>query len=295
MFRMNKLQRLKTGGSGGRISAWVDSMRASSPPRVKSTSSHSETDEKKSWTHPSALSMFEQIKNASKGKHIVMFLDYDGTLSSIVEDRNRAFMSNMMRKAVRAVTRYFPTAIVSGRCRDKGVLCQPATEFLPMVNEVYKILLDETTSIPGARVEHSKFYISVHFRCVDEKKMFHRWKGLLKKKRKIINNIYWFIWDILGILETLERQKPRVLQQQNLNYARMNEYFLEEVESSPQEVKECVLPMILTLPQPTPKLPKIHPLPFAFSTPSYGEVPADLFSVPVCWAILAMFRANMKT
>ena len=49
--------------------------------------------------------------------------------------------------------------------------------------------------------------------------------------------------------------------------------FLEEVEPSPQEVKECVLLMILTLPQPTPKLLKIHHLPFAFSTPSYGEVP----------------------
>ncbi len=31
--------------------------------------------------------------------------------------------------------------------------------------------------------------------------------------------------------------------------------------------------MILTSPQPTPNLPKIHHLPFEFSTPSYGEVP----------------------
>lgn len=31
--------------------------------------------------------------DASKGKQIVMFLDYDGTLSPIVEDPDRAFMS----------------------------------------------------------------------------------------------------------------------------------------------------------------------------------------------------------
>jgi trehalose 6-phosphate phosphatase len=37
--------------------------------------------------------MFEQIMDASKGKQIVMFLDYDGTLSPIVDDPNRAFMS----------------------------------------------------------------------------------------------------------------------------------------------------------------------------------------------------------
>ncbi|KAL6965638.1 Trehalose-6-P synthase/phosphatase complex synthase subunit [Sarracenia purpurea var. burkii] len=44
--------------------------------------------------HPSALGMFEQIINASKGKQIVMFLDYDGTLSPIVEDLDRAFMTH---------------------------------------------------------------------------------------------------------------------------------------------------------------------------------------------------------
>lgn len=44
--------------------------------------------------HPSALDMFGQIIAASRGKQIVMFLDYDGTLSPIVEDPDRAFMSN---------------------------------------------------------------------------------------------------------------------------------------------------------------------------------------------------------
>lgn len=44
--------------------------------------------------HPSALSMFDQITSSSKGKRIVVFLDYDGTLSPIVDDPDRAFMSN---------------------------------------------------------------------------------------------------------------------------------------------------------------------------------------------------------
>lgn len=43
---------------------------------------------------PSALSMFGEITRASKGKQIVMFLDYDGTLSPIVDDPDRAFMSD---------------------------------------------------------------------------------------------------------------------------------------------------------------------------------------------------------
>jgi hypothetical protein len=43
--------------------------------------------------HPSALDMFEQIIDAAKGKQIVMYLEYDGTLSPIVDDRDRPFMS----------------------------------------------------------------------------------------------------------------------------------------------------------------------------------------------------------
>ena len=46
--------------------------------------------------HPSALEMFEEILHASEGKQIVMFLDYDGTLSPIVDDPDQAFMSKQV-------------------------------------------------------------------------------------------------------------------------------------------------------------------------------------------------------
>ncbi|CAH9101513.1 unnamed protein product, partial [Cuscuta europaea] len=48
-----------------------------------------------------------------------MFLDYDGTLSSIVEDPDLAYMTNEMREALRNIAMHFPTAIVSGRCTEK--------------------------------------------------------------------------------------------------------------------------------------------------------------------------------
>lgn len=43
--------------------------------------------------HPSAINMFDQIINKSKDKQIVIFLDYDGTLSPIVADPDKAFMT----------------------------------------------------------------------------------------------------------------------------------------------------------------------------------------------------------
>jgi trehalose 6-phosphate phosphatase len=51
----------------------------------------------------------------------------------------------------------------------KGVLFQPASQFLPMIEQVHESLVEKTKSIPGAKVENNKFCVSVHFRCVDEK------------------------------------------------------------------------------------------------------------------------------
>ncbi|KAK4773000.1 hypothetical protein SAY87_028019 [Trapa incisa] len=203
-----------------RINTWVDSMRASSPTHRPSTDLSSPTeDHYSSWMihHPSALEMFDRIIETSKGKHIVMFLDYDGTLSPIVDDPDRAFMSDKMRATVKKLARYFPTAIVSGRCRDKvysfvklaglyyagshgmdikgpakgskykkndqaGILFQPASDYLPMINEVYNELVEKTSSTPGAMVENNRFCVSVHFRRVDEKK----WSELAQQVRSVL-------------------------------------------------------------------------------------------------------------
>ncbi|CAL0320363.1 unnamed protein product [Lupinus luteus] len=204
----------------GRVNGFIESMRASSPTH------YSLSQDQTSWIihHPSALDMFEQIMEASKGKKIVMFLDYDGTLSPIVEDPDRAFMSNSMRKTLMKLARCFPTAIVTGRCKDKvynfvrlaelyyagshgldikgptrtskynkdrkaeTLIFQPASQFLPMIDQVYQQLVDKMKPIPGSIVEHNKFCVSVHFRCVDEKKwseLAHQVKSILKNYPKL--------------------------------------------------------------------------------------------------------------
>ncbi|KAK4758331.1 hypothetical protein SAY87_019632 [Trapa incisa] len=201
---------------GGKVATFLASMRDSSPTRFRDTTDQFGTDERISWVvrHPSALAlgMFDQIVHASRGKQIVMFLDYDGTLSPIVEDPDRAFMSEEMREAVKDTAKYFPTAIVSGRCRDKvysfvrlagliyagshgmdikfrdqksrgeAVSFQPASEYLPMIDEVYQILLEMMESIPGAKVETNKYCLAVHFRCVDENK----WSVLAEQVRSVL-------------------------------------------------------------------------------------------------------------
>ncbi|CAN1343399.1 Probable trehalose-phosphate phosphatase J [Linum perenne] len=215
------ISNLEINGGAARINSWVDSMRASSPTHLKSSTKSFSSEEQ--FLHlPSALDSFDEIIEASQGKQIVMFLDYDGTLSPIVDDPDRAFMSKKMRTTVRRLARCFPTAIVSGRCRDKvykfvrlaelyyagshgmdikgpkkgskytkeiePVICQPANEFLPMIDEIFKELIEKTKATPGAKVENNKFCVSVHFRCVEEKKwndVAEAVKSVLKKYPKL--------------------------------------------------------------------------------------------------------------
>lgn len=50
---------------------------------------------------------------------MVVFLDYDGTLTPIVEIPDHALMSEDMRATVRRLSSKFTTAVVSGRARHK--------------------------------------------------------------------------------------------------------------------------------------------------------------------------------
>ncbi|XP_020095015.1 probable trehalose-phosphate phosphatase 2 [Ananas comosus] len=207
-----------------RANSLLDAMTASSPPRKKLNKEFGldaaidETDPAyRAWTmrYPSALTSFDQITGCAKGKKLALFLDYDGTLSPIVDNPDNAIMSDAMREAVKNVAKCIPTAIISGRSRDKvfefvkltelyyagshGMdimgpvrksepvghrqncirttdkqgkevnLFQPAGEFLPMIDEVFRSLVEIVKDIDGAHVENNKFCASVHYRNVDPK------------------------------------------------------------------------------------------------------------------------------
>jgi len=70
-------------------------------------------------THPCALQNFDSILKLANNKLVTVFLDYDGTLTPIVNNPDAAYLSEYARDAVRQIATYFPTAIVSGRGREK--------------------------------------------------------------------------------------------------------------------------------------------------------------------------------
>lgn len=220
----------------GQFHAWIDAMRAQSPPHARSL--HEDIPEAfdledavyKSWLekHPSALSSFDNVIKHAHQKQVVVFLDYDGTLSPIVEDPERAFMSTEMRASVKDLASCFPTAVISGRSRPKVyefvqlaelyyagshgmdimgpakcsdgfrvkgtksrdkkgnevVLFQPASEYLPLINKVYTALIETTKLVKGAKVEHNKFCVTVHFRRVKEK----HWEALAERVGNVLKD-----------------------------------------------------------------------------------------------------------
>ncbi|KAK7389822.1 hypothetical protein VNO78_25116 [Psophocarpus tetragonolobus] len=137
-----------------------------------------------SWLgkHPSALDNFEEVMSIAEGKEIVVFLDYDGTLSPIVDDPDNAYMSDAMRAAVREVAYCFPTAIVSGRCKDK------VYEFVKLKNIYYAGShgMDISTPLGSSKYEDQKHQI----KAVDEKGNhivhFHPAKEFLPTIQEII-------------------------------------------------------------------------------------------------------------
>ncbi|OQU78907.1 hypothetical protein SORBI_3008G070200, partial [Sorghum bicolor] len=165
---------------------------------------------------PSALEAFEEIIGLANNNEIAVFLDYDGTLSPIVNDPEKAYMSSEMRQVLKAIAENFKTSIVSGRAREKvfefvqidtinyagshgtdikmasttwGEITeehdsyQPAKKFATVMNQVYNSLVRETGHINGAKVENNTYCVSVHYRNVakeDQLRVLHVVQEVLK-------------------------------------------------------------------------------------------------------------------
>ncbi len=140
---------------------------------------------------PSALDNIETIIGKCKGKRVLVFLDYDGTLSPIVDKPELAVLSPEMRVSLEGLAAKCTVAIISGRDRpDVEKLVQmpnmifagshgfdikgPGIEkqqgegekFLPDLDEAEKELHEATDGIEGALVERKKYAIAMHYRLV---------------------------------------------------------------------------------------------------------------------------------
>ncbi|MEX2619006.1 MAG: trehalose-phosphatase [Egibacteraceae bacterium] len=140
---------------------------------------------------PSAVDRAAEIAERLAGVTPAVFLDYDGTLTPIVEHAADATLPASTREAIRALAAVVPVAIVSGRdladvramvgidgiayagshgfdiVEPDGARHERAPEALPALDRAQTALEDVLGAIPGVSVERKRFAVAVHFRQAD--------------------------------------------------------------------------------------------------------------------------------
>lgn len=143
---------------------------------------------------PNALQSEAELAARLSGKLPAVFLDYDGTLTPIVDRPEDALISERMRQAVRRLAAQFPVGVVSGRDRrvvqglmgvDDLIVAgshgfdiwsptggaierQEGVEFKDLLEEVLQRLTEELGSIKGALIEPKSNSVAAHYRLVSE-------------------------------------------------------------------------------------------------------------------------------
>lgn len=141
---------------------------------------------------PSAIERFDEITERAREKRVVVFLDYDGTLTPIVDRPELAVLSNSMRNILKELAKTKTVVIISGRDREdvealvalddmiyagdhgfdisgpdgKSIRHEEGAGFEPILQaagEQLHLMLD---AIGGILIESKKASIAVHFRLV---------------------------------------------------------------------------------------------------------------------------------
>lgn len=144
---------------------------------------------------PSVWDCEDEVRRRLAACVPAVFLDYDGTLTPIVEDHAKALLDADMRRAVAELGRHCPVTIVSGRDLGRlrelveldtiflagshgfeiagphgsGESLEAGGEFLTVLDEAEASLLKRLGGIEGHSLERKRFSIAVHYRRVAQK------------------------------------------------------------------------------------------------------------------------------
>mmetsp|Transcript_1834 Transcript_1834/g.2506 ORF Transcript_1834/g.2506 Transcript_1834/m.2506 type:complete len:324 (+) Transcript_1834:243-1214(+) len=162
-----------------------------------------------------ALDKFEEVQNAISNKQLIIFLDYDGTLTPIVSDPDQAIISDENREILTSVKETFTTNIVSGRAVDKvsgflnlegllfagshgfdirgssrgqDVKYEVAAEYLPSLGTLRDVMKEKLSHVEGAYVEDNVYSVTIHYRNCDAQHV-PEMKRILDAEKEAYENI----------------------------------------------------------------------------------------------------------
>ena len=142
---------------------------------------------------PEAMARLDEIRQRAGDRRLAVFLDYDGTLTPIVDRPDLATLDEAMRAAIARLARQATVCVVSGRARDdveklvgldgivyagahgfdirgggRGDLVHEAgDEHVDRIARVAAALREALSGVPGALVEDKRYAVAIHYRQVD--------------------------------------------------------------------------------------------------------------------------------
>jgi len=142
----------------------------------------------------SALSNLKDIlQKKEKASHLLLFLDYDGTLTPIVKNPDKAILSPKTRNLLKSLTKKksITVSIVSGRGLKKikslvgikglqyagchgleisskvnGYAFSHIKKYLPLIKDIKKGLAKQLRKVDGAQIEDKGIVLALHYRRV---------------------------------------------------------------------------------------------------------------------------------
>jgi trehalose 6-phosphate phosphatase len=191
--------------------------------------------------------LFKQIPE----KKPVVFLDFDGTLTPIIEHPDQTVLSQDIRKTLRELAKKTTVTLLSGRRREElekrveipsiyygGVhgfdlkgpgmakIPEEALALLPEIQDTVKFFQKEIKKFPGAWVEDKKITVALHYRLMD-RSLVPQLKNLVEQVAKTHLNLKLTLgkkifelrpkveWDkgfaVIFLLKTLHLEGPKFL------------------------------------------------------------------------------------
>ena len=143
---------------------------------------------------PHAVDKADELDQRLAGKKLAVFLDYDGTLTPIVDRPEDATISDSMREAVSGLAERCTVCVVSGRDRpvvqelmgldnlvvagshgfdiwspdDGKIEIEGGEDFESLIEDVKARVDGELGDVEGASVEPKKASVAVHYRLASE-------------------------------------------------------------------------------------------------------------------------------
>ncbi len=142
---------------------------------------------------PSALEHQNQIIERLLEKRPIICLDYDGTLTPIVDDPSQALLSTKMKLLLQQLAEYWTVVVLTGRALDdikklvglkKLVYAgshgfnivgpnesfheEPEKEFLPEIDQAEKELETAISNLKRVQLERKRYAIAIHYRRAED-------------------------------------------------------------------------------------------------------------------------------